>query len=67
MFVLGRSWNINCTTMQKIGWGIVDMFIDRETSKKITFHRETNPKELVEAFHPSQLEKRFGGAAERPK
>lgn len=32
----------------------------------ISFHRESNPSVLVNNFHPSQLEKRFGGQAERP-
>lgn len=66
MYVLGRSFNINCTSFQYIAWKVFEMFIDKETAQKIGFHKESNPKELVANFHPSQLERRFGGEAETP-
>lgn len=41
--------------------------MDKETAEKISFHREPNPPEMVNYFHPSQIEKRFGGEAEQPQ
>jgi hypothetical protein len=37
------------------------MFVDKETAAKISFNYESYPTELINNFHPSQLEKRFGG------
>lgn len=67
MYVLGKIWGLNCTTGQMICWKVVQIFIDAETAQKISFHSESNPAALVSCFHPSQLEKRFGGQAESPK
>lgn len=43
------------------------LVIDPETQKKIVVESIGNPKDLIDLVHPSQLEKRFGGAAERPE
>ena len=42
------------------------MFIDEETKLKIVLAAEGAPRQLVEMFHPMQLERRFGGQAETP-
>lgn len=55
-----------------VGWGQrafysgVKMFIDDETKLKIVLAGDQAPQDLVDMFHPSQLEKRFGGTAETP-
>ena len=67
MFVLARSWNVNCTTFQQFCWTVIEKFLDKETVKKLSFHKEPTPKSLIDNFHPSQLEKRFGGEAETPE
>ena len=40
--------------------------IDPETIEKFTIDANPNPQTLIDLYHPSQLEKRFGGAAETP-
>lgn len=55
-----------------VGWGQralyngLKSFIDDETKLKIVLAGEQAPPQLLEQFHPSQLEKRFGGTAETP-
>lgn len=66
MYVLAKSWNVNCTAFQKFCWTVIEKFLDKETVKKLSFHREPNPTDIINNFHPSQLEKRFGGEAQTP-
>ena len=40
--------------------------VDPETLEKFAIEANANPKSLIDLFHPSQLEKRFGGQAETP-
>ena len=42
------------------------MAVDPVTKTKLSLTAEASPPELVALYHPSQLEKRFGGAAETP-
>lgn len=55
-----------------VGWGqrglykAVSVFIDPETKMKIVLAGEGAPAALVDMFHPSQLEKRFGGHCDTP-
>lgn len=67
MYVLGKTWGVNCTAMQNFLWKVFEVFLDRETAEKMSFHQTNAPDSLVNNFHPSQLEKRFGGQAETPK
>jgi hypothetical protein len=41
-------------------------FLDPETKLKINFTTSPNHPDLNGLYHPSQLEKRFGGEAESP-
>jgi hypothetical protein len=43
MYVLAKSWNINCTTFQSLCWKVFELFLDKETSSKIMFFKEPNP------------------------
>ncbi|CDW87109.1 UNKNOWN [Stylonychia lemnae] len=67
MYVLHKAWAVNCTKFQVMCWKVFEVFVDKETAEKIQFFREGNPADIVQSFHPSQLEKRFGGQAESPK
>lgn len=67
MYVLGKSWAVNATSFQQAMWKVFEIFIDKETAAKICFSKSPQPKDLVDSFHPSQLEIRFGGKAEHPK
>ena len=40
--------------------------IDPETLLKLEITGEAAPQDLIDIFHPSQLESRFGGEAETP-
>ena len=42
------------------------MLIDEETKQKIVLDPNSAPDSLVSMFHPSQLEKRFGGERATP-
>ena len=55
-----------------VGWGQrlffkgISVFIDPETKEKIVLAGELDPPELIDMFHPDQLEKRFGGNRPTP-
>ena len=40
--------------------------INPETLQKMLVTQEMTPQELVDEYHPSQLEQRFGGGAKSP-
>lgn len=42
------------------------LLLEEETREKICVTRLCNDEKLTELFHPSQLEKRFGGQADTP-
>ena len=44
----------------------IKWMIHPETLEKMTITSEMSPRDLVDQFHPSQLERRFGGEAETP-
>jgi hypothetical protein len=67
MYVMAKTWCLNVTTFQMACWKVIEIFIDPETKTKISLHKTLTPDSLVNNFHPSQLEKRFGGTAEKPK
>ena len=41
-------------------------FLATETADKMGFYGEQDPQDLKDMYHPSQLEKRFGGGADSP-
>ena len=47
--------------------GVLKWLIAPETRAKMVVRNDAAPQELVDLFHPCQLEKRFGGDAETPK
>jgi hypothetical protein len=56
-FVLNSSWGV------RMIWKMVSPFVDSNVKKKIIFHDSNKCQELIDLFHPSQLEKKFGGKA----
>ncbi len=66
MYFLFRSFYTHVGWGQRLFYKGVQMFIDDETKLKIVLAADGAPEALVEMFHPSQLEKRFGGACETP-
>ena len=66
MYYLFRSIYTNVGWGQRLIYRGVQMFIDPETKFKIVLAADSAPQEIVESFHPMNLEKRFGGAADTP-
>lgn len=63
---MGQAWAFNCTSMQLICWRVLSIFIPDHVKATISFNKEYTRDDLLRNFHPSQLEKRFGGEAETP-
>ena len=57
MYVLNTTWAI------KIAWKVIEKFMADHMRKKMTLSDKNTMDDLIEAFHPSQLETKFGGAA----
>jgi hypothetical protein len=57
-FILNASWGVRTV------WNIVKAFVDSKVKQKMVFHHGSKCDELIDMFHPSQLEEKFGGEAE---
>ena len=66
MYFMARAYYVNSTWGQKAFYNMVKGAIDPETREKMFLESEADPASLTELFHPSQLEKRYGGSAETP-
>lgn len=66
MYFLFRSFYTHVGWGQRLFYKGVQMFIDDETKQKIVLAADGAPAGLVSLFHPSQLEKRFGGERDTP-
>jgi len=58
MFVLNTSFGI------KLAWKVIEGFMAVHMKNKMMLSDKNTNDELLNMFHPSQLEKKFGGAAE---
>ena len=67
MYFMARAYYLNLTWGQKAFYNLVKKMIDPETREKMFLESSSDPPCLTEMFHPSQLEKRYGGTAETPK
>jgi hypothetical protein len=66
MYFLFRSFYTHVGWGQRLFYKGVQVFIDEETKLKIVLAADGAPQQLVDMFHPSQLETRFGGTAPTP-
>ena len=66
MFFLKKSFYVHVGWGQRLAYKAMKMFIDVRVQDKISLNAEKNPVSLLDLYHPSQLEKRFGGTAETP-
>ena len=66
MYFLFRSYYTSVGWGQRALYNAIKVIIDPETKLKLVLSGERAPAELIEAFHPSQLEQRFGGAMPTP-
>lgn len=81
VMAFGEVCNANfCYFMHKayylnVSWGInvvykglcLSGFLQEDTRAKMVLTDKTTDADMLNYFHPSQLEKRFGGQAETPK
>ena len=67
MYFLARSYYVNMSWGQKTIYSGLSGFINEETKAKIVCISEAHNAEMLQMFHPCQLERRFGGTADTPK
>ena len=66
------KYNLARSFYLQTGWGMrlfykgVKWMVDPETLEKFAIEGAADPQSLIDLYHPSQLEKRFGGKAETP-
>ena len=66
------KYNLARSFYLQTGWGMrlfykgVKWMVDPETLEKFAIEGTADPQSLIDLYHPSQLEKRFGGKAETP-
>ena len=58
MFVLNTTFSI------KLAWKVIESFMAVHMKNKMLMTDKNTSPDLVAGFHPSQLEKKFGGKAE---
>lgn len=63
---LGKSYYLRVSWGQRMFYAAAKWMIPPETVAKYVVTAEAQPQELLDQYHPCQLEKRFGGAAETP-
>lgn len=56
-FILNSTWGV------RMIWKMVSPFVDSKVKQKIIFSDSNKCEEFIDMFHPSQLEKKFGGNA----
>ena len=66
MYFLFRSFYTHVGWGQRLFYNGIKVFIDPETKLKIVLSGEGDPAQLVQMFHPGQLEQRFGGTRPTP-
>ena len=45
-------------------WAVLSPFVDEKIKRRLIFNKTSVCDEVVQAFHPSQLEVKYGGEAE---
>lgn len=58
-----RMYVLNTTFSIKLAWKVIESFMSVNMKNKMVMTDKNTDKELLEAFHPSQLEEKFGGNA----
>jgi len=66
MYFMAGAFYLNATWGQKAFYSLVKGLIDPITREKMFLESNSTPDSLVKLFHPTQLEKRYGGTAETP-
>ena len=58
---LAKSFYLRTSWGMRLFYNGLKWMVDPETLEKFAIEANANPKSLIDLFHPSQLEKRFGG------
>lgn len=66
MYILYKSFYVQVGLDTRMFYKAISWALDPVTKQKISLTWERDPAELKTFYHPSQLEKRFGGTAETP-
>ena len=66
MFVLHKSYYVRAGWDTRTFYKAFSWALDPVTRQKIAIEAAINPPELREMYHPSQLERRFGGEVDTP-
>jgi hypothetical protein len=66
MYMLAKSFYMQVSWGQRTIYKGLSSFIAEETKQKITLTGEATHTDLTTLFHPTQLERRFGGAMDTP-
>ena len=66
MYFMAKSYYVNVSWGQRTLYKGLSSFINEETKAKISLTGDMHTPELVDLFHPEQLERRFGGTGESP-
>lgn len=60
---LGGSFVLNSPRSISMMWAMIKPILDKQTIKKVSFHREGTCRELFVHFNPNQIERKYGGTA----
>ena len=66
LYPLHKSYCTRISWGQNLIYNAVKWMINEDTIQLLLITKVADPPELAAAYHPSQLEKRFGGEAETP-
>lgn len=60
---LGISYVFNSPRTISFIWGMIKPFLDKQTVKKVSFHRDSTAAQLFTHFNQGQVERKYGGSA----
>ena len=66
MYHLAKAYFMQVSMGMRMFYKAIGWMIHPETKAKYVISSETSCQQLKDMYHPSQLEKRFGGTAETP-
>lgn len=66
IYVMAKSYYLNMSWGCNMAYHTFKLLLEEETRDKIVVTRSLTDPDLSKNYHPSQLEKRFGGGCETP-
>ena len=65
-FMMAKSFYLNLSWAQSMSWETLKYFLQDSIRQKTILTRDMSHPELLELYHPCQIEERFGGTAKTP-